>query len=206
MERADTRFSSRHHRQMILQERGGHADNGSSLRSFLPMIRSFAAAALAATALASLPAGAAVPAPKVNATSFEQVAKPFPYDESADADRAVAAARARALRSHKRLLIDLGGNWCLDCRLLAGTMELPEVKAFVARHFEVVTVDVGRFTKNGQIPAHYGITGRLAGVPAVLIVDPRSDRLVNKGHETALSDARSMNPQALADWLAQYAA
>lgn len=169
------------------------------------MFRLLAAALLAAAALPGA-AGAAVPAPKVGVTSFEQVAKPFPYDENANADQAVAAAKARAIRSHKRLLIDLGGNWCLDCRLLAGTMELPAVKAFVARHYEVVTVDVGRFTKNAQIPAHYGITGRLAGVPAVLIVDPRTDRLVNKGHETALSDARSMNPQALADWLARYAA
>lgn len=172
------------------------------------MFRLFPAAIAAAAALAALPgiAGAAPRAPRVSAASFEQVAKPFPYDENANADQQVAAAKARALRSHKRLLIDLGGNWCLDCRLLAGTIELPELKAFMARHFEIVTVDVGRFTKNGQIPAHYGITGRLAGVPAVLIVDPRTDRLVNNGRETALSDARSMTPQALADWLAQWAA
>ena len=170
-------------------------------------------AALIATAAAMVVAsgtGAAARAPahapRVSAASFEQVAKPFPYDENANADAAVAAAKARARRTHKLLLIDLGGNWCLDCRLLAGTIDLPEVKAFVARHYEMVTVDVGRFTKNAQIPARYGISGRLKGVPAVLIVDPRTDRLVNKGHETALSDARSMNPQALADWLAQWVA
>ncbi|RZM19150.1 MAG: thiol reductase thioredoxin, partial [Sphingomonas sp.] len=34
------------------------------------------------------------------------------------------------------------------------------------------------------------------------IVDPRTDRVVNKGRETALADARSLDPQALADWLA----
>ena len=170
-------------------------------------------AALIATAAAMVVAsgtGAAARAPahapRVSAASFEQVAKPFPYDENANADAAVAAAKARARRTHKLLLIDLGGNWCLDCRLLAGTIDLPEVKAFVARHYEMVTVDVGRFTKNAQIPARYGVSGRLKGVPAVLIVDPRTDRLVNKGHETALSDARSMNPQALADWLAQWVA
>ena len=162
---------------------------------------------LAATLFAA-PALAAPAAPHVHAASFEQLAKPLPlpYVEGANADAAVAAAKVRALKAHKRLLIDLGGNWCLDCRLLAGTMELPELHAWVARHYEVVTVDVGRFDKNAQVPAHYGITGRLAGVPAVLIVDPRTDRLVNKGHETALSDARSLTPQALADWLAQWAA
>ena len=84
-------------------------------------------------------------------------------------------------------------------------MALPEFKAFVDRHFEVVTVDIGRFDKNGQVPARYGLKGRLAGVPAVLIVDPKTDRLVNAGRETALADARHMTPQALADWLAQWA-
>ncbi len=166
--------------------------------------------ALTAAALIALPtvAEAAARAPKVtSAASFEQVNKPLPYDETiANADDAVAAAKLRARKAHKLLLIDFGGNWCLDCRLLAGTVELPEVKAFVDRHYEIITVDVGRYTKNAQIPARYGITDRLKGVPAVLIVDPRTDRLVNKGHEFALSDARSMSPQALADWLAQWVA
>lgn len=169
------------------------------------MIRS--ALVAAALLLAGTAADARVAAPHVRVTSFQQLPQPLPlpYDEAASADAQVAAARARALRGHKRLLIDLGGNWCLDCRLLAGVMHLPEVYAFVQRHFEVVTVDVGRFDKNGQIPARYGIKGRLAGVPAVLIVDPRTNRLVNAGHETALADARSLTPQALADWLASYA-
>jgi hypothetical protein len=38
----------------------------------------------------------------------------------------------------------------------------------------------------------------------VLVVDPASDRLVDAGHISALSDARHMTPQALADWLAQW--
>ena len=117
---------------------------------------------------------------------------------------AVATARARARAGHKLLLIDLGGNWCLDCRILAGTIELPEVRAFVRRHYELVTVDVGRFDKNLNVPARYGITDRLAGVPALLVVDPRTNRLLDAGHVAALADARSMTPQALADWLAQW--
>jgi thiol-disulfide isomerase/thioredoxin len=102
------------------------------------------------------------------------------------------------------LLIDLGGNWCGDCRVLAGTMEQPELKAFVDQHYVLVSVDVARFVKNLQIPAHYGITSRLEGVPALLVVDPRTDKLLDAGHVSALQDARHMTPQALADWLAQW--
>lgn len=160
----------------------------------------------AALALLGTPALAATPAPRLGIASFDQLAQPLPlpYDTHADANRAVAEARQRAIATHKLLLIDLGGNWCLDCRLLVGTIETPKLKVFVDRHFETVMVDVGRFDKNGQIAARYGITGRLEGVPAVLIVDPRSNKLLNAGHIAALADARSMSPQALADWLASW--
>lgn len=168
----------------------------------------FAAIALIAATLAVPAASAPVAPPKLATASFGTLPQPLPlpYNETADANAQVAAARNLALKSRKRLLIDLGGNWCLDCRLLAGTMDLPEMKRFVAKHYVVVTVDVGRFDKNGQIPARYGITGRLKGVPAVLVVDPRTNKLLNAGHETELADARSMGPQALADWLAKWAA
>jgi thiol-disulfide isomerase/thioredoxin len=163
---------------------------------------------LAAALVLVLLAGAAdaAPAPRMGVTSFAQLKTPlpYPYDEKADASAAVAAAKARALAHHKLLLIDLGGNWCPDCRILAGTMEQPELRAFVDAHYEVVTVDVGRFDKNLQIPAHYGVIKRLEGVPSVLVVDPASDRLIDAGHISALSDARHMTPQALADWLAQW--
>src|SRR5438128_2003038 len=118
-------------------------------------------------------AAAPATAPRLAAQSFEQLPKPLPlpYDEQANAGRAIAVAKVRARRTGKRLLIDLGGNWCLDCRLLAGTMELPELRPWLAHRFGIVTVDVGRFDKNLQIPARYGIRSRLAGVRAVLIVD-----------------------------------
>ena len=109
-----------------------------------------------------------------------------------------------ARSTHRLLMIDLGGNWCGDCRVLAGTMDLPEMRRFVDAHYVVVTVDVGRFDKNLQIPARYGIKDRLEGVPSLLIVDPKSNRLVDAGHIAALADARHMDPQSLADWLAQW--
>ena len=162
--------------------------------------------ALASLALLS-PAMAAIPPARVGAATFDALPQPLPlpYDEGARAMPAVDQARSRARAAHKLLLIDLGGNWCLDCRVLAGTVELPELKRWVDAHYEVVTVDVGRFDKNLDVPARYGITKRLEGVPSLLIVDPRSDKLINAGRTAALSDARHMSPQGLADYLAQWA-
>jgi thiol-disulfide isomerase/thioredoxin len=171
------------------------------------MIRSLAVA-LIASAMA-VPALAAAPAPKVSIDTFAQLKTPlpYPYDEAAGVkatDAKVAAARAKAKKEGKLLIIDLGGNWCGDCRVLAATMDLPELKRFVDEHYVVITVDVGRFDKNLQVPASYGITKRLEGVPALLVVDPKTNKLLDAGHVAALADARHMTPQALADWLAQW--
>jgi thiol-disulfide isomerase/thioredoxin len=155
----------------------------------------------------ALPAAAA-PAPKIGIDSFAQLTPPlpYPYDEqaNANANADVARAKARAKKTGKLLLIELGGNWCGDCRILTATMERPDLKPFLAQHYVTVLVDVGRFDTNLQIPAHYGITERLEGVPALLVVDPKTDKLLDPGRVSALEDARHMTPQALADWLAQW--
>jgi thiol-disulfide isomerase/thioredoxin len=149
---------------------------------------------------------AAAPAPKISIASLADlpVVERSPYDTNADASAAVDAVFARAGKNGKRVLIDLGGNWCGDCIVLANLMQFAEMKRFLAAHFEIVKIDVGRFDKNLQIPARFGITQRLEGVPSVIIAEP-DGTFVNRGHIAALADARHMTPQAIADWLAQWA-
>src|SRR5262249_53707867 len=115
-----------------------------------------------------LAAVAAESGPRVSVQKLEALPTPlpFPYDENADAAARLDKAFTSAKRSGKRVLIDFGGNWCPDCRILAGVMDLPEVKSYVARHFEVVSVDVGRFNRNLELAQRFGIP-KLHGVPTV---------------------------------------
>lgn len=168
-------------------------------------MKAFFAAMMVSGAVLSMAASAAE-APKVSAAAMADlpVVERTPYDANADATATVDAAFARARKNGKRVLIDMGGNWCGDCIVLANIMALKEVKPFITAHFEVVTVDVGRFDKNLQIPARFGITKRLEGVPAVIVAEANG-KFVNEGKITALSDARHMTPQAVVDWLAQWA-
>ncbi len=164
---------------------------------------SLSALATIALLAGGMTAAWAARAPHVALASLDKLPQPLPlpYDETADANQQVAAAKAAAKKQGKRLLIDLGGNWCPDCRVFAAVIALPEVRAFVRQHYVVVTVDIGRLDKNLQIPGGFGVNS-LQGVPAVLVVDPVTGKLLNRGHLFALSDARHMSPQALADWLA----
>jgi thiol-disulfide isomerase/thioredoxin len=162
-------------------------------------------AALVAFAFVAAAANASTaPAPSVGVTSLRQLSTPLPnpYDPGADAEAQLAAGKALARRTGRLLLVDLGGGWCADCRLLAGVMALPEVKSFIDAHYVVVAIDVGRMDRNLAIPARYGIA-KLDGVPSLLVIDRRG-RLLDAGHVAALADARSMTPQGLADWLARW--
>ena len=150
---------------------------------------------------------AAVPAPRLSLKSYEQLRTPLPYhyDEKVDAGRQVEAARAKAAREGKRLLIDFGGNWCPDCRILAATIDQTELKRFIDSKFVFVAVDIGGKDrgKNQSVGARYGL--KVQGVPALVVVDPKTDKVLNRDQITALADARNMSPQGLADYIARWA-
>ena len=150
--------------------------------------------------------GASPLAPPVSVKTIADLPTPlpYPYDEQADAHAALNAAFARARANGKRVLIDFGGNWCGDCRVLAGIMELPEVKTFITQHYDVVTIDVGRYTRNMDIAAQFGLGKLAGGVPEILVAEANG-KLINVSNAADLEDARHMTPQALADWLARWA-
>jgi thiol:disulfide interchange protein len=147
---------------------------------------------------------AAEPAPRVSVASIQALPTPlpYPYDEKANAAALMAEAFAKARRSGKRVLVDFGGNWCPDCRILAGVLNLPEVRAYVTKHYEVVTVDVGRLNRNPVRAERLGIR-ELSGVPTVVIADA-SGKPLNITNSADLSNARGMSPQGIVDWLAQW--
>jgi thiol-disulfide isomerase/thioredoxin len=160
-----------------------------------------------AGALAVLPlsplTGGALAAPEQAAVPIVTVEKvqaaPHPYDEAADAHEVLAAALAAAKASGKKLLVDFGANWCPDCRALGGILALEPVRTYVAAHYEVAVIDVGRFNKNLDIPQTYGV--KIHGIPTVMIVDPADNRVMNRDGLEALGDAATMSPQAVVDQL-----
>jgi hypothetical protein len=58
---------------------------------------------------------------------------------------------------------------------------------------------VGRFKKNLDIAAQYGV--KINAAPTVLVITP-DGRVLNQGNVFALADARSMSAQAVVNLLA----
>ena len=56
-----------------------------------------------------------------------------------------------AIDKYKQPVIIFGGNWCPDCRILDGTLQIPTIQKFMKEHYEIMHIDVGRYDKNMEL-------------------------------------------------------
>lgn len=124
-----------------------------------------------------------------------------PYPDAALAQRQVAEAFVTAGKTHRRVLLIFGGNWCPDCRFLAGVFAQPDAALWLDAHFVVVPINIGRLDKNLEIAAHYGVT--VHEVPTVLLVTPNG-KLLNGDSANVLGDARDLSPQSVIDQIVEW--
>lgn len=129
-------------------------------------------------------------------------AKLYPDPARADAD--ISAAVAQAQREGKRVLIDFGGDWCTDCKVLDVNLRRPENAALVARNFVMVHVNVGDrgITTNFDVAKRYGIPLR-KGVPALAVLDSNG-HVVYAQKAGEFEDMRAMDPASVHDFLVRW--
>ncbi len=124
---------------------------------------------------AGTPAGAATAA----------TAKAKIYDESADAKVQIDAAKARAKKENKRVLIQWGGNWCPWCiRLHELCKSNREIAHELSYEYEVVMVDAGKpVGKNIELAKSFGADLEKSGFPYLTILDADGKVLANQETE-----------------------
>ena len=126
----------------------------------------------------------------------------YPDPSRADAD--IAAAVHEAAVSHKRVLVDFGGDWCTDCKVFDAYMKRPENEVLAAK-FVVVHVNVGAkgITENFAVGKRYGIPLE-KGVPALAVLEA-DGKLVYAQKAGEFEDMRHMDPESVHDFLAKWA-
>jgi len=118
-----------------------------------------------------------------------------PYDEGADAKADIRHALAQARTAHIPVLVVFGANWCPDCRVLDLAFKSGRSAALIERSFRVVKVDVGRFDRNLDVAAAYGVPVK-KGIPTVAVLSPEGDVLYAT-HASELADARRMGEEGI---------
>ena len=122
-----------------------------------------------------------------------------PYDETANAHQDIADALKIADESKKYILLQMGGNWCPDCRTLGAYRAREDIKAWLDDRFIVVPVDVGEWDKNIVIAERYG-NPISEGIPALVVLD-KNENVVFATLAGELASARNMSGDDLIEWL-----
>ena len=92
----------------------------------------------------------------------------YPDPDQAQADIATALQAAKA--SHKRIILDFGGNWCTDCHVLDLYFHDQTNAPLLDANYVLVHVNIGRKDQNLKIAKRYNIPLD-KGVPALAVLD-----------------------------------
>ena len=137
-------------------------------------------------------------APSITARAAD--ADIYPVPGQAQADLAAGLKTARA--THKHIILDFGGNWCGDCKVLDINFHKPENQELLAKYYLLVDIDIGRFDKNMDIGDRFGVPIK-KGVPALAVVDGNGKTvLAQTGGEFA--DMRHMDPGVVHEFLEKW--
>ena len=113
---------------------------------------------------------------KMPPDEFLKMPLPLPYNGEIYSESDIERFLDSSINKLKQPIIIFGGNWCPDCRILEGTLQLPTIKKYMIEHYEILHVDVGRYDKNMDLISYFKIP-KEEGVPRVLVFDNKKNIL-----------------------------
>ena len=101
----------------------------------------------------------------------------YPVPSQAKTD--IAAALKTAVTTHKRVILDFGGNWCGDCIVLDMYLHDERNRQVLATNYVLVHVNVGNYDANSGLAEKYNIPLN-KGVPALAVLDSKGKLLYSQ--------------------------
>ena len=123
---------------------------------------------------------------------------PLPYDGKVYDVNDLNKFIDNSINSSKQPIIIFGANWCPDCRIFSGTMDIPKINSYINKHFEILYIDVKRYEINMELMEEYGIPSA-EGIPRVLVFD-KNKNLINNSNTTEWRTARDRTSQEIFDF------
>ena len=124
------------------------------------------------------------------------------YPDAAQAKTDLANALKQAAATHKRVLIDFGGNWCGDCQVLDIYFHNPENRPILDANYVLVHINIGHMDENLDIAQRYGVPVN-KGVPALAVLSDNGKLLFSQksGEFEAM---RRMQANSVTSFLVQW--
>lgn len=124
------------------------------------------------------------------------------YPDPSRAKTDLAAALRTAATSHKRILLDFGGNWCGDCQVLDIYFHNQANRQILETNFVLVDINVGHMDENLDLAARYQIPLKL-GVPALAVLS-ENGKLLYSQKTGEFEKMSSMNPSSVTQFLVRW--
>jgi thioredoxin 1 len=124
------------------------------------------------------------------------------YPAPSQAKLDLAAALRTAAETHKRVLIDFGGNWCGDCQVLDLYFHDPKNLPILDANFVMVHVNVGHMDENVDIAEKYDVPLK-RGVPALAVLN-ENGKLLYSQKQGEFEAMRRMDPASVTAFLVQW--
>lgn len=121
------------------------------------------------------------------------------YPDPAQAKTDLATALKTAAQSHKRVIVDFGGNWCGDCQVLDIYFHREPNADLLSKNYILVDVNVGKYDKNLDLAKQYDIPLQ-KGVPALAILDAHGHLLYSQ-RQGEFEAMRRMDPNSVTQFL-----
>lgn len=124
------------------------------------------------------------------------------YPDPAQAKADLAVALKTAAQTHKRILLDFGGNWCGDCHVLDIYFHDEKNLPLLESNFVLVHINIGRMDENVDIARQYEVPLE-RGVPALAVLSDKGKLLYSqkKGEFEAM---RRMESSSVTEFLVQW--
>jgi thiol:disulfide interchange protein len=119
----------------------------------------------------------------------------YPTIQAAPTD--IRAALTEARRTHKRVILDFGGDWCPDCQVLNIYFHRSPNAQLLAKYFILVDVNIGQMDANLNIAHKYGVP--VKGVPALSVIDGNGKVVYAQNKE--FDDMRNMQSSSVTEFL-----
>ena len=126
---------------------------------------------------------------------------PLPYERNEVSSNELIAF-INNNKKGKQPLIIFGANWCPDCRILEGTLQLPTVKKFMQENYSILHIDLGEYDINMSLLEVLGIP-KQEGVPRVVIFDNQGNSL-NLETNDRWRTARDSKQQEIFNYFQKY--
>jgi thioredoxin 1 len=124
----------------------------------------------------------------------------YPPPEQAKAD--LAAALKTAAATHKRVLLDFGGNWCGDCIVLDNYLHDAKNQPILEANFVMVHINVGKFDANLDLAEKYEVPLD-RGVPAMAVLT-EAGKLLYSQKQGQFESMRRMQSDDVTKFLVQW--